>query len=63
MSKEDLKRLDQEDEKFVDELTSTEKSMTLDKLLGFKLAKSKCFVPRRSMWQHKGSNYVSCTDV
>jgi len=45
MSKEDLRKLDQEDEKLVHEIESTEKFMTVGKLLGFRLPKNKCFVP------------------
>lgn len=45
MSKEHLRKLDEEDEKLVDELFADKELMTLEKLLGFQLPKARCFVP------------------
>jgi len=44
VSKEYLRKLDEEDSKLVGELTM-DKELTLDKLLSFRLPEAKCFVP------------------
>ena len=44
MSKERLRKLDEEDEKLVKEL-AVDKELTLEQLLGFRMPKAKCFVP------------------
>ena len=44
MSKKRLKKLDKEDKKLVDELLKDEE-ITLQKFLGFRLPKARCFVP------------------
>ena len=44
MSKEYLRKLDEEDKKLVDELVTGDE-LTLEKFLGFRLPKAKCYVP------------------
>ena len=45
LSKEELRKLDEEDKKLVEEVGGEEKYIELDDLLGFQLPKTKCFVP------------------
>jgi hypothetical protein len=46
MPSRDLQKLDAEEEKLAREVFGNEKKISLDKLLGFRIPKARCFIPR-----------------